>query len=145
MKRLVFSCSRSSNPQYRELHKLADTARYNSATHNVAHYQDFPNRAGTPIKPPPTRAQTSRGNQSAPSLQELYIRSMLTAEPLVSAEMKRRIAKMAQHSTIRLQKAVVHVREFHGSSRCGDVMNDFHVRETNPGYARNELGGFFMR
>jgi len=25
------------------------------------------------------------------------------------------------------------------------VMNDYHIRETNPGFARNKLGGFYTR
>ena len=144
MKRLVFSCSRSSDPQYSEVHRLADTVRYNSAMNNVAHYPDFPNRCGTPIKLPNPPSSSSTKLYSQPSPQERYIRSLMSSEPLISLETKRAIARMALQSTLRGQTAVLRMKALRGS-RPGDVLNDFHVRATNPGFARNELGGFFTR
>ena len=144
VRRLVYSCSRSSNPRYPEMHKLEDTTKYNSSVYNVMHYQDFPNRSGTPIKSPRASEQ-GRIFRSTPSLKQTYVNSLISTEPLVSPKMKRRLAELALSPTLRLQTAGPTVSAFRSSSRCGDVLSDYHMRETNPGYARNELGGFFMR
>lgn len=147
LKRLVFSCSRSANPRYPEVHRLDDTTRYNSAMCNVMRYQDFPNRSGTPIKSPRASlpASTSRSTPSLKTLKSSYIKSLVSTQPLLSPSMKQRLEGLALSPTARLSTAGPTVRAIGSRYRCGDVVNDYHMRETNPGFARNELGGFFMR
>jgi len=124
--RLVYRCARSSQPLYNEPYRLDDATRFNSAQHQVALYQDYPNRSSVP-KPPPLASPASRK------------RDVLTPE--LYAE----VMKLVRGHRLRMRTAGPMVRVFGGQTRLPDVMNDFHVRETNPGFARNELGGFFMR
>jgi hypothetical protein len=35
--------------------------------------------------------------------------------------------------------------KFPGINQSGDVYNDYHTRQTNPGYSRNKLGGMYTR
>jgi hypothetical protein len=62
----------------------------------------------------------------------------------MTPELYAEVMKLVRAQGLRMRTATT-VRVFGGQKRLPDVMNDFHVRETNPGFARNELGGFFMR
>ena len=124
--RLVYRCSRSTHPLFSEPYRLDDATRYNSAFHHVNQYQDYPNRQSVP-KPPPLTSSLSR------------------KKPGITREDYLEVMKLVRGHGIRMRTAGPMVRVFGGHSRIPDVMNDFHVRETNPGFARNELGGFFMR
>ncbi len=122
--RLVYRCARSSHPLFAEAYRLDDATRFNSSNHQVNLYQDYPNRSSVP-KPPPLTAPVKKRDPITP---ELYAEVM----------------KLVRAQGLRMRTATT-VRVFGGQKRLPDVMNDFHVRETNPGFARNELGGFFMR
>lgn len=136
--------SRSINPRYRDIHKQDDVARYDTSVFNVSHYQDYPNRLSTPKRSPQRRRQSASRTERSPSPQEMYVQTLLQDASLVSPEVKKRLATQAKEAALRIKTAVpITVRA--GPGRLNAVMNDYHIRETNPGFARNKLGGFYTR
>lgn len=143
-RKVNYRTSRSINPQYRRIEKLQDITRFNSATNKVAHYQDFPNRSGTPIKPSSPRSQPAQQRSPHPYKYGL-IKSLLGGQGPVRDEVKKGLIEIALQAPIR-GSAPGPVIARHSTGRFGEVVSDFHSRETNPGYARNDFGGgFFTR
>jgi hypothetical protein len=143
-KRTVFLRSaRSVNPDYRNLDKLHDVTRFNSATYNVAHYQDFPNRQGTPIKAPRSPKSVERRTVHSPKYK--HIKSMIGHKAPLRTEVVNGLIESAMLAPIRATTAGPTITR-HRSGRLGGVINDYHSRETNTGFARNDFGGgFFTR
>lgn len=139
----LFAVSRSFNPEYPNIDKLQDVTRYNSHAYNVTHYRDYPNRIGTPKKP--SRSQTATMHERlsvSPKLAKL--RSLVTDIAPLGDDVRRSLMKSALNSPMRLDSAGPKIVQ-HGCGRLGFVMNDYHSRETNPGYSRNHQfgGGFY--
>ena len=135
--------SRSVNPRYREIHKLDDVTRYDSRVCNVTHYQDYPNRAGTPKRSPGRRRSAKRVSQSTTSHPDPILK-MVSNLSFSSSEIRDKLASRVREGPIRLKTAGPLIAKV-TAGRDGAVMNDFHVRETNPGFARNKMGGFYTR
>mmetsp|Transcript_29118 Transcript_29118/g.52095 ORF Transcript_29118/g.52095 Transcript_29118/m.52095 type:complete len:165 (+) Transcript_29118:2907-3401(+) len=143
-KTVFFRTSRSVNPEYKEIYKLHDVTRYNAATHNVAHYKDFPNRAGTPIRPS-LSPKRSVERQRAQSPKYNLIRSMIGGKEPLREEIRKGLIETAMETPIRVTTAGPTIARHH-TGRVGGVINDYHSRETNPGFSRNDFGGgFFTR
>ena len=136
--------SRSINPRYRDIHKQDDVSRYDCSTFNVSHYQDYPNRVCTPKQSPQRRRQSASRTERSRSPQEMYVQTLLQDTSLVSPEVKKKLMMQAKEAALRVKTAVpLMVRA--GPGRLNAVMNDYHIRETNPGFARNKMGGFYTR
>ena len=134
--------SRSLNPTYPAIHKLDDVTRYNSARCIVTRYQSTPNRTATPKRPATQGLFVPSLKKRPPSARTFYLTTIMRSASFVSPTAKQQLFDMARNATIRvgttgptLQRAKSH--------KAMDVMNDFHKRETNAGFARNQLGGFF--
>lgn len=136
--------SRSINPRYRDIHKQDDVTRYDCSIHNVSHYQNYPNRVSTPKRSPKRRRQSAPRTDRPASPKEQYVQTLLQDTSLVSPEVKQRLAVHAKEAALRVTTAMpMMVRN--GPGRLNAVINDYHIRETNPGFARNKLGGFYTR
>ena len=44
-----------------------------------------------------------------------------------------------------LRKHEIHVNRYRGNGSINFVFNDIHERSTNPGFSRNNKGGFYTR
>ena len=44
-----------------------------------------------------------------------------------------------------LKDSDIHVKRHNHNDKFNFVYNDFHSKSTNPGYSRNDKGGFFTR
>lgn len=61
-----------------------------------------------------------------------------------SNEVKQKLMTQAKEAALRVKTAVpMMIRA--GPGRLNAVINDYHIRETNPGFARNKFGGFYTR
>ena len=134
--------SRSLNPNYADIHKLDDVTRYNSAVHVVTRYQSSPNRAATPKKPT-TQGGLVRSLKKRPlSPRSFHLSTIMKSASLVSLQAKRDLTIKARSANLRLSTAGPSTLAVKASNPQ-DILNDFHKRETNAGYARNQLGGIF--
>jgi len=61
---------------------------------------------------------------------------------LVSLEAKRDLMVKARHANLRTSTAGPTTKAVKAPNPQ-NIMNDFHKRETNAGFARNQLGGIF--
>lgn len=134
--------SRSLNPFYKKIDKLDDVTRYNSANFNVNTYQNYPNRQGTPIKS--KRRKSTEGFKRSISPKVRLVRDLFGNQLNASSEKTRELFLRAVEAPIRTKTAQINVVS-HGGGVSRAVMNDFHIRETNPGFARNALGGYYTR
>ena len=136
-----FRASRSINPMFPNISKLDDVTRFNSANCNVYFYKDYPNRALTPIKsicpkkPLCYKAQTSQKQQ--------FITTFMN-DSYISPEGQKKIVKNAMAADLRIDRSPPRFNVVSAGTKAF-VMNDFHKRETNAGFARNGSGGFYTR
>ena len=136
--------SRSINPRFRDIHKQDDVTRYDCSIHNVSHYQDYPNRCPTPKKSPQRRRQSAGRTDRSPSPQEEYVRTLMQEATFVSPDVRQKLLSQAKEAALRVKTAVPMMTRA-GPGRLNAVINDYHIRETNPGFARNKFGGFYTR
>ena len=129
--------SRSGNADYKELHKFDDVTRYNTSTFNVAFYKNSPNRDGTPIPIKPKYSSTPKRKRI--SAKDKYLRAIIKKAPFVES-----IYKQALHFRPRNTTSGFPLVS-HAIRTSTAVYNDYHIRETNQGFARNGLGGFFTK
>lgn len=146
--RQTFDVSRSSNPKYSNLSKLQDVTRKNSTSFNVSHYQDYPNRKGTPIPIPSKTTSKASPTKTTPrniSTKANYVKSLIfSPEVNFSQRHKKMLYYRAVNAPLR-PVSIGPIIANHGTNKIGFVMNDFHLRETNPGFARNKAGGYYTR
>ena len=71
-----------------------------------------------------------------------YLSNIMKSASLVSLDAKKALFTKARQAQIRVSTAGPYTQHLK-SQKALDVMNDFHKRETNAGFARNQLGGFF--
>ena len=136
--------SRSINPRFKDVHKQDDVTRFDCSIHNVSHYQDYPNRDTTPKKSPGRRRQSAGRMERSQSPKEEYVRTLMQDATFVSEEVRQKLVTHAKEAALRVKTAIpMMVRA--GPGRLNAVINDYHIRETNPGFARNKLGGFYTR
>lgn len=57
--------------------------------------------------------------------------------------LKRNIEKLKEMNLI--QDKNLRIKSFKASGKSEFVLNDFHLRATNPGYSRNNLGSFYTK
>jgi hypothetical protein len=129
--------TRSGKADYRELHKLQDVTRYNTSTYNVAFYKDSPNRQGTP-KPIARRNQSTKPQKSR-SPKKMYLESIIKEAPFVEKIYQNALKFKPRNLTAQFP-IVQHPYKINTA-----VYNDFHIRETNAGFARNSYGGFYTK
>jgi hypothetical protein len=134
--------SRSKDLSSFHLSKLQDITRYNSWNYNVCLYKSSPNRGHTPIKAP-GKPQTVNPNYSPRELQhEQMLLKMTKSFENLPFENRKKI--LNQGAKMQLRKdASLPMMKAHRVNKIPFVPNDAHVRETNPGFARNAFGGFF--
>ena len=138
----LFKASRSINPQFPQISKQDDVTKYNSANFNVYFYKDYPNRSGTPIK---CSFKTKKLEfQRSVSPKREFVTSLMGNSFEMSPEAKNKIIYQALSAQIRKDTSPPKL-VIVSSGPKGSVMNDFHKRETNPGFARNGSGGFYTR
>jgi hypothetical protein len=132
----VWPC-RSGNADYAEYHKLEDVTKYNVSVYNVAFYKNSPNRTGTPL--PPTPAKTSKSVQKRVNPKDRYLGEILKKAPFVE-----RIFQNAINFRPRNTQVTFPIVR-HSIKAKNSVYNDYHIRETNSGFARNSYGGFYTK
>ena len=120
--------SRSRNLEYESISKLDDVTKYNSPAHQVAFYKNYPNRSGTPIKINRPQAGKRANDKTRPGIsgRNDINDSQMTKNALTTGNAGPCL-------------------NIHGSTTNSFVINDFHNKQTNPGFARNNLGGFYTR
>jgi hypothetical protein len=133
--------SRSKEIFYDDIGKTRDKINYDSKACNVFRYQCSPNRDATPIKPP-KRVQTTGFMSRRKSKQELMVLSMAKTFSNIDEKKKQEIIDMAKCTNLRYSESLPRFTGYK-SRRLPFVINDYHIRETNPGYARNDLGNIF--
>lgn len=131
----VFPC-RSGNADYKEMHKLEDITKYNASVYNVAFYKNSPNRSGTPIRPNPTL--TPKTDRKI-SYKKKYLNDIIKEVPFVEKIYREALKFKPRDTNINLP-LVRHM----GKTNIA-VYNDYHIRETNSGYARNTYGGYYTK
>jgi len=134
--------SRSLNPSYADIHKLDDVTRFNSAVHEVTRYQSNPNRAATPKKPDSQGGLVRSLKKRPLSPRSFYLSTIMRSTSLVSLQAKQDLMAKARSANLRVSTAGPATLAMKAPNPQ-DVMNDYHRRETNAGFARNQLGGIF--
>lgn len=138
---LAADYSRSRNSQHKKIEKQDDVTRYNSSNNNVAFYQNYPNRSGTPIKSPYARKPQSYRKV-------VPVKTKLVREVLKQTSNGERVSQelyqLALKANLRSAASTPNISS-HPGGREGYVLNDYHKRETNAGFARNDTGGLYTR
>lgn len=129
--------SRSGNADYKELHKFEDVTRYNISTFNVSFYKNSPNCDGTPLPIKPTYSLTPKRKRISPK--DKYLGDIIKKAPFVESIYKQALT-FRPRNTSALFPLVRHAIRTNPA-----VYNDYHIRETNQGFARNGLGGFYTK
>ena len=140
--RASFKASRSINPEFPHISKFDDVTRFNSANYNVYFYKDYPNRTGTPIKS--ERKNKHLGFRRSMSPKKEHLMRLIHNGHETSTDFKQTILNHAMEAPLRTDTSPPKVKLV-APGPVGSTMNDFHKRETNPGYARNGSGGFYTR
>ena len=133
--------SKSRDPHFPSIAKQDDVTRYNSLTHRVAFYKNYPNRCGTPIKTEREKCKPSFRKSIPARTQKL---NELFRKSAGDWSVDKQLYKTALNANLRLGMALPSQTQ-HFTTGPGYVMNDFHIKETNPGFARNALGGFYTK
>ena len=130
--------SRSRDPKHPSISKQDDVTRFNSFNHRVAFYKNYPNRSGTPIKIDRPQTKKAYRKSVSPRVHQLqrYFEQSGTHNP--------ELFKQALNADLRAQRNMPSINA-HPSGPVSFVMNDYHNKETNPGFARNDMGGFYTR
>ena len=128
--------SRSGNADYQELYKLDDVTRYNISTFNVAFYKNSPNREGTPL---PITAKHSQRRRKTVSPKEKYLGRLIKQVPIIEKIYQNALSFRPRNTTISFPLVN------HSTRINTGIYNDYHIRETNSGYARNGYGGFYTK
>ena len=132
----VWPC-RSGNADYIEHHKLEDVTKYNASVYNVAFYKNSPNRQGTPL--PPTPAKTTKSLKKRLRPKDRYLGDIIKQAPFVEKIYRNAINFRPRNTEIIFP--IIH----HSIKVKKNVFNDYHIRETNSGFARNSYGGFYTK
>jgi hypothetical protein len=130
--------SRSGNPDYKELDKLDDVTRFNTSSFNVAFYKNSPNRNGTPLPPHQSVKRPTRVKKAL-SPKEKYLGEIIKKAPFIE-EIYRNALNFKPRNT-----SVAFSLVRHRIKTNTAVYNDYHIRETNSGYARNGYGGYYTK
>lgn len=131
--------SKFSTPKYNDISKLDDVTRFNSSHYCVTFYQDYPKRDGTPIKVKSENRAVGYRRSTSPKVE--FVKSLFRTSSIGSDDKKKELFAKAMGANLRspdkpkMQKVT--------TGTIGYVLNDFHIRETNPGFARNELGRIY--
>ena len=134
--------SRSKEMTNGSVSKIQDVTRYNSSNCNVYLYKSSPNRGHTPIKAPMSN-KTSQGFYSPrKTKQELMLLGIAKSFQNLPMETKKKFVLEGSKTQMRITTTLPSMTE-HRMRKIPYVLNDFHIRETNPGFARNDFGGFF--
>lgn len=143
LKSPTVSYSRSKEVTVPYLHRMQDKTLYNSANFNVYLYKNTPNRGSTPIKAPGTRTASGFLDPEKTNEAKLLMRitNSYTNLPVTT---KKKIIDEASRAQIRISTCLPKMSQSK-VRKIPFILNDFHIRETNPGFARNDLGGFFTR
>ena len=140
--RKIFKVSRSLNPEFSQKSKQDDVTRYNSANYNVYFYKDYPNRGGTPIKTNSKMKSLKYQRNVSPKV--TFINRLMKENNAINPEAQKKILSSALSAQIRVDYSPPRINIVDPGPK-GFVMNDFHKRETNPGYARNGSGGIYTK
>ena len=116
-----------------------DKTKYAAAHHQVCAYKSFPNRASTPLKSPFSPSTKLPQLRTPGKSHHPYVASVMGSFASVPAAEKKRLLGAVKTFSIPEGPRIVMHKE--GTSKS--VANDYHNRETNPGFARNDLGGMF--
>ena len=141
-KRPQVNYSRSKEILNAAMSKLQDITRYNSYKNNVYFYKSSPNRGDTPIKVPKTPKTGQEFYKPKKTNQELFLLNIARSFENIPTETKKKFILQGTKSQIRLGTTLPSMTE-HRERKNPFILNDFHIRETNPGFARNDYGGFF--
>ena len=125
-----------------EENKSSDKVLYSTANNLVTNYSSYPNRQGTPIRLPTLRRKSRRGTRTfAPS--EQFVQALVHSHANIGNNLRGMLYATAMNANIGKQNMQLRIVR-HNPGRAGYVINDYHVRETNPGFSRNEFGGRFF-
>lgn len=134
--------SRSKNLSHASLSKIQDLTRYNSSKCNVYLYKDSPNRQLTPIRAP-GYAKTSQGFMPRECDQQMrMLTTIAKGFDNIPTSTKTRFVREASKASLRTNMLLPSMTE-NRIRKIPYILNDNHIRETNPGFARNDYGGFF--
>ena len=124
------------------LNKLQDITRFNSSNYNVYLYKSCPNRGPTPIKAPGILKTSQQFYSPRKTTQELLLLSIAKNFENIPIETKNKFVLAGSKSQMRIGTSLPSMT-MHRIRKNPFILNDFHRRETNSGFARNAYGGFF--
>ena len=134
--------SRSKDVVYSSISKQDDVARFNSSINRVTFYKSYPNRGDTPIKAAKTaRGQTTR---ACGQRKERIVKEIFRKYDNGFSTNRNGLYLKHKQGERPTEISFPKIRTFLPAD-AKFVMNDFHIKETNPGFARNNLGGFFTK
>jgi hypothetical protein len=137
------SYSRSKELSSTFHHRLQDKTLYNSANYNVFLYKNAPNRGPTPIKAPTNKS--TGGFLSPEKTEEVKMLTRIAKSySNIPFPKRKELINEGSRAPIRLQTTLPQMTTSK-VRKIPFILNDFHIRETNSGFARNDLGGFFTR
>lgn len=134
--------SRSKEIGNAPINKIQDITRYNSSNCNVYFYKSSPNRGETPIKARQSQTVSKGFFSPRKTQQELMLFGITKSYGNLPMETKRKLVMEASRSNLRITTILPNMTRYQ-TRKIPYIFNDFHIRETNPGFARNDFGGFF--
>lgn len=134
--------SRSKEIIHAPINKIQDVTRYNSAKFNVYHYKSNPNRESTPIKAPSKTQTTQEFLSPRKTQKEMMLLSIAKSFDNLPKTVQQTFVVEGAKTPIRAHTSLPLISDHH-SRKIPFILNDYHIRETNPGFARNDFGGFF--
>ena len=144
------SAARPANRTYKgyvtDHAKRVEVGVYNSWQKNVHAYEAYPYRGSTPLlsprkmNAPRTRPGTSESRAHKKLFRSIYDGYTFNSP---SQDLKRKLYKASSSGSLMpLRPSTPLIVSYKNESK-GNLASHYHIRETNPGYSRNALGGLF--
>lgn len=132
--------SRSKDLEYGDTTKNEDRMKYLSKSNSVYCYKNYPNRLGTPKRPPPQLLpQIYRSSTAVPQKNKRLL-DLLSTSP-ISPEAKNQLTKNISVAALTgpTSPKIINLRDVHMKF----VSYDDHTPASRHAYSRNKLGGFY--
>ena len=127
--------------------KQEEVSRYNTWQKNVHAYEEYPYRGKTPLlsprkkKAPKYRPGTSETRAHKTTFRKIFDGYTFNSP---SPDLRRKLYNASSHGSLMpLRPSTPLIVSYKNESKS-NLVSHYHIRETNPGYARNALGGWYF-
>jgi hypothetical protein len=136
----VVHYARSKDLEYGDSTKNEDRVKYLAKSHSVYCYRNYPNRMGTPKRPPPRLLPDLIRNSTAAPRSNSKLLELLSTSP-VSPQARSQLVKSISQASLKCGTSprIVSMKDV----PIKLVSYDDHTPASRHAYSRNKLGGFY--